>query len=93
MTTKKTTVRISRLVVEAASEAEGREVARAIRSELERGGVAAGATPAAGGGGRVEAPGSSLLLPAGSPAREIGASVARTVWRTSREAARDKETR
>ena len=84
-------MRISRLVVEAGSEAEGREVARAIRAELERQGAGDGAGPPPRRGGRVDAPGTSLELPAGSPASEIGASVARAVWQTGRQAARDKE--
>ena len=89
----KTVVRIGRLVVESGRDADGREVARAIEKELRRLATGPESDLRARHGGRVEVPGESLELPTGTPAREIGSSVARTIWETGRRAARKKESR
>ena len=93
MAADKTVVRIGRLVVESGRDADGREVARAIEAELRR--LAGGPAGDLQGhrGGRVEVSGESIELPTATPVREIGNSVARTIWEKGRQAARKKESR
>ena len=84
MAGRKTKVRIGRLVVETGRDADGREVARAIETELRR----LAAEPRGGGSsarGRIEAEDQAIDVPTGTPAHEIGNTVARTIWQTARK--------